>query len=268
VGPDGTRPRPVALLTDLWYTLVYYSRPDRARVESARDRIWREALASAGMLPAEARRTARRIRRESRREERQGRTPPLADLVRSVARSEGIPLRATELVGAFDRLLLEHPPRLVPGAIPALRTVRRRTVRVGLVSNVRTESSEAVHGMLRALGIRPLLDVVVLSADDGVAKPDPRPVRRALDALEVDPGDAWFVGDSADDERAARRAGVAPLRFAPGGGVPRLDPRPLRTSPGRVVLRRWRDLPGLLASGADRTAPLRALRGRSTRPAR
>ncbi|MFB6130883.1 MAG: HAD family hydrolase [Salinigranum sp.] len=46
-------------------------------------------------------------------------------------------------------------------------------------------------------------------------KPDPEPLLATLRELGVDPGDAVFVGDSARDEEAARRAGVA-FRYVDG----------------------------------------------------
>jgi HAD superfamily phosphatase len=51
--------------------------------------------------------------------------------------------------------------------------------------------------------------------EDGPAKPDPAPVFRALEQLGVKR--AWMVGDTVDDVRAARSAGVIPLGLvAPG----------------------------------------------------
>jgi histidinol-phosphate aminotransferase len=53
------------------------------------------------------------------------------------------------------------------------------------------------------------LFAVVVTMEDGPPKPDPAPVRRALERLGV--GRAWLVGDTVDDVRAARRAGVMPV---------------------------------------------------------
>jgi histidinol-phosphate aminotransferase len=51
--------------------------------------------------------------------------------------------------------------------------------------------------------------------EDGPRKPDPDPVRRVLAALGV--RNAWLVGDTPDDVRAARAAGVVPIGVvAPG----------------------------------------------------
>lgn len=56
---------------------------------------------------------------------------------------------------------------------------------------------------------------VVVCMEDGPLKPDPAPVRAALRALGV--SSAWMIGDTPDDIRAARAAGVLPLGVvAPG----------------------------------------------------
>lgn len=57
-------------------------------------------------------------------------------------------------------------------------------------------------------GVADLFDAVV-TREDAPLKPDPAPVRLALARLGV--RRAWFIGDTPDDVRAARGAGVVPL---------------------------------------------------------
>jgi len=76
------------------------------------------------------------------------------------------------------------------------------------------------------------LFATVVTRDDAPLKPDPAPVQRALSQLGA--RRAWLVGDTPDDVRAARNAGVVPL-----GVVPPLDDR------GRVA-------PELIAAGCAR----------------
>ncbi|HEV8480885.1 MAG TPA: TIGR01548 family HAD-type hydrolase [Candidatus Eisenbacteria bacterium] len=67
---------------------------------------------------------------------------------------------------------------------------------------------------LATSGIAELVRVVVCM-EDGPLKPDPAPVRAALRAMKV--SRAWMIGDTPDDVRAARAAGVLPLGIvAPG----------------------------------------------------
>jgi len=58
--------------------------------------------------------------------------------------------------------------------------------------------------------ISALFDTVVCM-EDAAAKPNPAPVQRALDELRINR--AWMIGDTPDDVRAARAAGVVPLGF-------------------------------------------------------
>jgi histidinol-phosphate aminotransferase len=62
---------------------------------------------------------------------------------------------------------------------------------------------------------------VLVAREDAVSKPDPAPVRLALERLGV--RRAWMVGDTVDDLAAARAAGVLPLAVANDGD----DPNPL-----------------------------------------
>lgn len=55
----------------------------------------------------------------------------------------------------------------------------------------------------------------VVAREDAPAKPDPAPVRLALERLGVD--HAWMVGDTIDDLTAARGAGVVPIAVATPG---------------------------------------------------
>jgi len=58
----------------------------------------------------------------------------------------------------------------------------------------------------------------VVCMEDAPDKPDPAPVRLALDRLGV--SCAWMLGDTPDDVRAARSAGVLPVGvLAPGDGA-------------------------------------------------
>ncbi|MDE2795327.1 MAG: aminotransferase class I/II-fold pyridoxal phosphate-dependent enzyme [Gemmatimonadota bacterium] len=68
---------------------------------------------------------------------------------------------------------------------------------------------------LREHGVRGLFGAVVCR-EDAPLKPDPAPVRLALERLEV--RSAWMLGDTPDDVRAAVGAGVVPVGVVPPGG--------------------------------------------------
>jgi histidinol-phosphate aminotransferase len=69
--------------------------------------------------------------------------------------------------------------------------------------------------------------------EDAPSKPDPAPVRLALEKLGVN--SAWMVGDTPDDIRAARAAGVVPLGIiAPGDDPEEATDILLRAGAARV----------------------------------
>ncbi|WP_022881148.1 HAD family hydrolase [Gryllotalpicola ginsengisoli] len=81
-----------------------------------------------------------------------------------------------------------------------------RGIRLALVTN---GPSVVQRAKLEATGLADAFDAVVISAEAGVAKPEPRIFRTALDALGVAPGRAWHVGDSLEyDVAGAQAAGV------------------------------------------------------------
>lgn len=96
-------------------------------------------------------------------------------------------------------------------ATDALLDALAGRVRLGVVTGRPRRDAER---LLAAAGWTDRFEVVVCM-EDGPAKPDPAPVRTALAAMGVTR--AWMVGDTPDDIRAARGAGVVPLGIrAPG----------------------------------------------------
>jgi putative hydrolase of the HAD superfamily len=96
----------------------------------------------------------------------------------------------------------------LPGALEAVRSLRRRGLALAVVSNW----DVGLGGQLERLGIAALVDAVVTSAEAGAPKPAPAVFQLALERLRVAPGRTLHVGDSDADETGARAAG---LRFAP-----------------------------------------------------
>jgi putative hydrolase of the HAD superfamily len=96
-----------------------------------------------------------------------------------------------------------HP---YPDTVNALRAVRAAGAGTGLVSNIGWDPCP----VLRANGVIDLLDVLVLSDEREVQKPDPAIFRTACDELGVAPREACMIGDNPDTDGAAVGAG---LRF-------------------------------------------------------
>lgn len=100
--------------------------------------------------------------------------------------------------------------RPVPGAPEFVRRMARRT-RVGIVTN--NEYSEQEE-KLRFLGLDGVIDPLVVSAKEQVAKPDPRIYGIALARAGVEATETVMIGDSwKNDVLGARSAGIRPVWF-------------------------------------------------------
>lgn len=105
----------------------------------------------------------------------------------------------------YDEHYFEHVSELrVPeGVAETFDRLRELEVRTAVCTN--TQTSLAVRLVERS-GATP--DVVVGGSDVPRGKPAPDMLLAALDALEVPPSEAWMIGDSVYDQRAAVAAGV------------------------------------------------------------
>jgi putative hydrolase of the HAD superfamily len=118
-----------------------------------------------------------------------------------------------ELRTAFTRAGLR--PR--PGAVETLCTLRERGFRLGLIS----VCSEEVPLLWAETDFAGLFDSTVFSATCGLRKPDPEIYLLACRELEVEPHEALFVGDGANDELAgAERVGMRAVLIHRAGREP------------------------------------------------
>jgi HAD superfamily hydrolase (TIGR01509 family) len=100
--------------------------------------------------------------------------------------------------------------RPVDGAVELLAALHGR-VATGVVTN--NVAAEQRH-KIAACGFGPLLDVVVISEEAGVTKPDPRIFRMALDRLGRKAEETAMIGDAWDtDVAGARAAGIRAIWF-------------------------------------------------------
>jgi putative hydrolase of the HAD superfamily len=92
--------------------------------------------------------------------------------------------------------------------VTVLTDLRGRGLKIGIVSNWDTR----LKGISDGLGLTRLVDFLVISAEAGVRKPDPRIFRIALEKAGVRPEEAIHVGDlPEEDAEGARRAGLRPV---------------------------------------------------------
>jgi putative hydrolase of the HAD superfamily len=114
----------------------------------------------------------------------------------------------------LEALLAAIRFRAYPEVPDVLARLRASGARLAVVSNW----DVSLHDVLERTGLRPLVDAVVISAELGVAKPDPAIFRAALDRLGAAPEGAVHVGDSLEhDVAGARAAGLEAVLVARNG---------------------------------------------------
>jgi putative hydrolase of the HAD superfamily len=102
--------------------------------------------------------------------------------------------------------------RLGATTFALLEALRARGIRLGLVSNA-FDPGWLLHRDLEEMGIGERIDFAVFSSEVGKRKPHPDIFRRALEALEVAPEQAVFVGDRLfEDVRGAGELGMTTVQ--------------------------------------------------------
>jgi len=125
--------------------------------------------------------------------------------VRTVLAGVGVPEEALDDVCAIRSDFVRHCLVPRPGAVVTLERLRADGWKLGLIT-VCTEDVELLWPESDFAG---LFDAEVFSNSVGLSKPDPRIYLHCCDELGVEPGDAVFVGDGANDElEGARRVGM------------------------------------------------------------
>jgi putative hydrolase of the HAD superfamily len=85
--------------------------------------------------------------------------------------------------------------------LATLRELRRRGLRIGLVSNADALEVAAWSDS----PVSSLIDVAIFSCEVGSVKPEPEIYERCLRDLALDPADCLFVGDGGSDELVGAR---------------------------------------------------------------
>jgi putative hydrolase of the HAD superfamily len=137
--------------------------------------------------------------------------------VREVLAGVGIAAEAMDDVCAARLDFVRHC--LVPraGAVGTLRRLRADGYGVGLI----TVCSEDVEAIWPESAFAGLFDAEVFSSRIGISKPDPRIYLACCEELGVEPREAVFVGDGANDElEGARRVGMQAILIHKHGQDP------------------------------------------------
>lgn len=132
------------------------------------------------------------------------------------------------------------PAHQVLGSAQALLdSLRSRGYKTGLVANTWPEPPRIIRQDIAAAGLADLFDVIVLSTEVGVRKPDPRIFTTALAALEVDALDAVFVGDRLEtDVQGAADVGMTTIQalwFNADDSTPGVEPDFMAFTPMDVL---------------------------------
>jgi pyrophosphatase PpaX len=155
-----------------------------------------------------------------------GRCPTDAEWIAGI----GTPLRTqlasfardpADVDGLFTRYRtywLEHHDartRLFPGAGEVVHRLREAGHPLAVVT---AKIATGAERTLRHVGLWEAIDVVVAADTVARAKPDPLPVRHALERLGRAPAEAVMIGDSNHDLAAGRAAGTATAGVLWGAG--------------------------------------------------
>jgi putative hydrolase of the HAD superfamily len=187
-----------AVIFDLWDTLVAWP------VAEA-DVLRKRTAALAGVGEEE-------LSRRWRESYRLSQTGPLVAAYVAL----GIPEEHIEARVAEQHDFVRRVLRPRPGTAAALRELRRRGVKLAVLSNC----SEDVPAVWPASELAGLFDAETFSSACGVMKPDREIYLRTAAALEVEPEECYFVGDGANDELCgAARIGMTPVLFLADGAT-------------------------------------------------
>lgn len=99
-----------------------------------------------------------------------------------------------------------------PDCFPTLARLRADGYRLGLITNGQTPIQE---NTIAGLGLSQSFDVIVISENEGMRKPDPEIFRRTLARLGVTANEAVYVGDNPEaDIDGARAAAMRTIWLA------------------------------------------------------
>ena len=157
-------------------------------------------------------------------------------LTRRILEARGVEVPLDEVTERFQAIYLGTPQkrglreseRLLVGRDVLARLAAR--LPLGIVTG---RPKDEAAWFLEKTGITDLFGAVVCM-EDAPLKPDPEPVRVALARLGVQL--AWMVGDTPDDLRAAKAAGVLPVGIVAPGDDPANAASALRDAGAATVL--------------------------------
>jgi putative hydrolase of the HAD superfamily len=128
------------------------------------------------------------------------------------------PELAAKIAGVYGRER-ESGMQPLPDAIDTVRRLREAGCRLALLTN---GAGAPQRRKIVRFGLSDLFDAILVEGEVGYGKPDERIYRLALEALGVDPEDAWMAGDNLEwDVAAPQKIGLFAVWIdATGKGLP------------------------------------------------
>jgi pyrophosphatase PpaX len=129
------------------------------------------------------------------------------------------PERAAALIEAYVEFNLREMPRLIeqyPGLAELLADVTAARIGLGMATSKRRHSAELT---LACSGLTEAIPVTVAMEDTHDHKPDPAPLRLAMERLGARADEAVYIGDAVVDVEAAKAAGMAVIAVTWGAGL-------------------------------------------------
>jgi putative hydrolase of the HAD superfamily len=121
-----------------------------------------------------------------------------------------------------------------PGVREALEGFRRAGIPMGVVSNT-SFSQGTIRHELSKHGLDEFMDIIVVSSEYAVRKPNPLIFEAAAGLLGVPSAETWFVGDRIDtDVDGANAAGMTALLVSPNNAM--------RGLPTAICVSQWSEI--------------------------
>jgi HAD superfamily hydrolase (TIGR01509 family) len=132
----------------------------------------------------------------------------------AVVQRWGLAVRVEELLRVWQHLVVD------PEMLDAARELGAGGIVCALGTN---QHRERAAYMRRELGYEEIFDPMIISAEIGVAKPDPAFFRTALDRIGLPGREVLFIDDVRENVESARSVGLVAEHFAKDAGRPELD---------------------------------------------
>lgn len=117
---------------------------------------------------------------------------------------------ATVLADHYDTTFGDHNV-IFENSVPLLETLKERGYKLGVITN---GPAYLQNHKMDTSGLRPYCDIVIVSGDLGVHKPDPEIFKITAQRLGLDPSECVYVGDHpVNDIKGALDAGMKAIRM-------------------------------------------------------